>query len=71
MEQEVQNDTSNRGLVQVLQELKRNRWYLDSINHNPDVFAVDTRVEEAWDQMKPLVEYVFRDYNERQKKKTQ
>ena len=66
MEQELQRDTQNRGLVQVIQELKRNRWYLDSINHNPDVFAVDNRVEEAWDQMKPLVEYVFRDYKQRQ-----
>ena len=66
MEQELQGDTQNRGLVQVIQELKRNRWYLDSINHNPDVFAVENRVEEAWDQMKPLVEYVFRDFKQRQ-----
>lgn len=66
MEQELRGDTQNRGLVQVIQELKQSKWYLDSINHNPDVFAVDYRVEEAWDQMKPLVEYVFRDYKQRQ-----
>jgi hypothetical protein len=66
MEQEFQSDTQNRGLIQVIQELKRNRWYLDSINHNPDVFAVDNRVEEAWDQMKPLIEYIFKDYKRRQ-----
>lgn len=70
MEQELQGDTSNKGLVQVIQELKRNRWYLDSINHNPDVFAVDNRVEEAWDQMKPLVEYVFKDYKHRQERQS-
>ncbi len=66
MEQELQGDTRNRGLVQVIQELKQSKWYLDSINHNPDVFAVDYRVEEAWDQMKPLIEYVFKDYKYRQ-----
>lgn len=66
IEQELKNDSQNKGLVQVVQELKNSKWYLESINHNPDVVAVDYRVEEAWGQMKPLVEYVFKDFKKRQ-----
>ena len=66
IEQEFQNDSQNRGLVQVVQELRNSKWYLESINHNPDVIAVDYRVEEAWKQMKPLIEYVFKDFKKRQ-----
>jgi len=66
MEQELQNDAQNKGLVQVVKELKASKWYLECINHNPDVVAVDYRVGEAWGQMKPLVEYVFKDFKKRQ-----
>lgn len=57
---------SNHQFVQVISEIKKNKWYLESINHNPDVFAVDYRVEEAWDLLCPLVEFVFSEY-EKQK----
>lgn len=66
IEQELKNDPQNKGLVQVVQELKKSKWYLESINHNPDVVAVDYRVEEAWGQMKPLIEYIFNDFEKRQ-----
>ena len=65
MEQEIQNDTQNKGLVQVIKALKLQKWYLEAINHNPDVFALEGPVKDAWDQMKPLIEYVFRDYKRR------
>ncbi|MBA7470045.1 hypothetical protein ES707_05322 [subsurface metagenome] len=57
---------SNHQFVQVIKEIKRNKWYLDSINHNPDVFAVEYRVEEAWDLLCPLIEFMFGEY-EKQK----
>jgi len=53
---------SNHRIVQVIQEIKQNKWYLDSINHNPDVFAVHERVEDAWDQIYPLIKYIFDEY---------
>ncbi|MDD8014732.1 MAG: hypothetical protein PHX45_03490, partial [Acidobacteriota bacterium] len=70
MEKELQNDTNDKGLVQVIKELKGSKWYLESINHNPDVVAVDYRVAEAWGQMKPLVEYIFKDYKKRQEQQS-
>lgn len=66
IEEELKKDILNRGLVHVVQELKKSKWYLDNINHNPDIIAVDYRVEEAWKQMKPLIEYVFNDFRKRQ-----
>lgn len=53
---------SNHKLVQVISEIEHNKWYLDSINHNPDVFAVEERVEDAWDQIYPLIKYIFDEY---------
>lgn len=55
----------NTGLVQVIDEIIKNKWYLDSINHNPDVFAVEDRVKAAWDQIQPLIKFVFDDYKKR------
>ncbi len=55
----------NNGLVQVIAEIEKNKWYLDSINHNPDVFAVEDRVKDAWDQVQPLIKFVFDDYKKR------
>ena len=54
--------TSNHQLVQVINEIEKNKWYLDSINHNPDLFAVGERVKDAWDQVYPLIKHVFDDY---------
>ena len=59
------NSNSNHGLVQVINEIENNKWYLDSINHNPDVFAVEDRVKDAWDQVQPLIKFVFEDYTKR------
>ena len=59
-------NAANHQFVQVISEIKKNKWYLESINHNPNVFAVDYRVEEAWDLLRPLVEFVFSEY-EKQK----
>ncbi len=56
------NKASNHQLVQVINEIEKNKWYLDSINHNPDVFAVGERVKDAWDQVYPLIKHVFDDY---------
>ncbi len=56
---------SNTKLVQVVQEIEQNKWYLDSINHNPDVFAVEDRVKDAWDQIYPLVKFLFDDYKKK------
>jgi Fe-S-cluster formation regulator IscX/YfhJ len=56
---------TNHGLVQVISEIEKNKWYLDSINHNPDVFAVEDRVKDAWDQVQPLLKFVFDDYKKR------
>jgi Fe-S-cluster formation regulator IscX/YfhJ len=54
----------NRQLVQVITEIENNKWYLDSINHNPDVFAVGDRVKDAWDQVQPLIKFIFDDYTD-------
>lgn len=51
--------------TQVIDEIVKNKWYLDSINHNPDVFAVEGRVKDAWDQVLPLIKWVFDDYKKR------
>lgn len=59
---------NNPGLVQVINEIEKNKWYLDSINHNPDVFAVEGRVKDAWDQIHPLIKFVFDDYKKRSAK---
>lgn len=61
---------SNHRLVQVVQEIQKNKWYLDSINHNPDVFAVPDRVIEAWDQIQPLITFVFSEYKKNVEKDT-
>lgn len=55
----------NPGLAQVISEIENNKWYLDSINHNPDVFAVEGRVKDAWDQILPLIKFIFDDYKKR------
>lgn len=55
-------EVSNHSLVQVISEIEKNKWYLDSINHNPDVFAVENRVKEAWDQIQPLIKHIFDEY---------
>src|SRR3989344_4997682 len=54
--------SSNTKMEQVVQEIEKNKWYLDSINHNPDVFAVGDRVKDAWDQVYPLIKHIFEDY---------
>lgn len=54
--------SSNIKMEQVVQEIEKNKWYLDSINHNPDVFAVGDRVKDAWDQVYPLIKHIFEDY---------
>ena len=59
----------NHRLVGVINEIEKNKWYLDSINHNPDVFAVEDRVKEAWDQIHPLIKFVFEDYENKLKLK--
>ena len=59
------NTAKNHKLVQVINEIEKNKWYLDSINHNPDVFAVEGRVKDAWDQIQPLIKFVFDDYKKR------
>lgn len=61
MKADLQADSNHR-LVQVINEIENNKWYLDSINHNPDVFAVGDRVKDAWDQMQPLIKHIFNDY---------
>jgi len=63
------NQNNKKGLVQVVKVLEGSKWYLDCINHNPDVFATDDKVKEAWEQMRPLIEYVFNDFKEKQKVK--
>lgn len=60
---------SNHRLVQVINEIEKNKWYLDSINHNPDVFAVGDRVKDAWDQVHPLIKHIFDDYKKRESSK--
>lgn len=60
----------NHQLVQVVNEIENNKWYLDTINHNPDVFAVENRVKDAWDQIDPLIRFVFNDYNQRKARNT-
>lgn len=60
---------SNHQLVQVINEIEKNKWYLDSINHNPDVFAVGERVKDAWDQVYPLIKHIFDDYKKRSEAK--
>lgn len=55
----------NHGLVQVISEIEKNKWYLDSINHNPDIFAVEGRVKDAWDQLQPLIKFIFEDFKQR------
>lgn len=52
----------NHRLVQVISEIEKNKWYLESINHNPDVFAVGDRVKDAWDQIFPLIKHIFDEY---------
>lgn len=54
--------SSNTKMEQVVQEIEKNKWYLDSINHNPDVFAVGDRVKDAWDQIYPLIKHIFDEY---------
>lgn len=61
---------SNNRLVQVIDTIKTTKWYLESINHNPDVFADGDRVKDVADQMYPLVKHVFEDYEKRKKKST-
>lgn len=60
---------SNHRLVQVINEIENNKWYLDSINHNPDVFAVGDRVKDAWDQVHPLIKHIFDDYKKQEESK--
>ena len=52
----------NHRLVQVINVIEEKKWYLESINHNPDVFAVGDRVKDAWDQMYPLIKHIFNEY---------
>lgn len=56
---------SNHRVVQVIDAIQKNKWYLDSINHNPDILAFETTVKEAWDQIHPLVKFIFDDYRKR------
>jgi hypothetical protein len=59
------NKILNHRIVQVINEIEKNKWYLDSINHNPDVFATKDRVKDAWDQIYPLIKFIFDDYQQR------
>ena len=59
------NKISNHRVVQVINEIEKDKWYLDSINHNPDVFATKDRVKDAWDQIYPLIKFIFDDYQQR------
>jgi len=56
---------SNTQLENVVKEIENNKWYLDVINHHPDVFAVPDRVEKAWHQMYPLIKFLFDDYKKK------
>jgi hypothetical protein len=59
----------NNRLMQVIASIKTTKWYLESINHNPDVFADGGRVKDIADQMYPLVKYVFEDYKKKKPQK--
>ena len=49
----------NHKMEQVVKEIENIKWYLDSINHNPDVFAVEGRIKDNWDLIYPLIKYMF------------
>lgn len=55
----------NHRIVQVIDSIQKNKWYLDSINHNPDVIAFENTVKDAWDQIHPLIKFIFDDYKKR------
>lgn len=61
---------NNHRIVQVIDSIKQNKWYLDGINHNPDVIAFENTVKDAWDQMNPLIKFIFDDYKKKRQTKS-
>lgn len=51
---------SNHEIRQVIENIQKDKDFLDHINHNPSVFSTDTKVEAQWDQMEELIRYVFK-----------
>lgn len=62
------NDASTpKALIQVVDMIKSNKGYfpeskgfLDGINHNHNIFAVDKDIKTAWDKMESIFRYILR-----------
>ena len=46
---------------QVVQAIIKDKWALDSINHNPSIFSTEKKVKDAADQMSDLIKFIFED----------
>lgn len=60
------DDKKERGLSQVTRRILSNATmtsysaqFLNATNHNPDVFAIDKEVKEAWDTMESIFRYIL------------
>ncbi len=49
-------------IAQVVEVLMQDKWYLDAINHNPDVFADHREAEKWWTKMEPVIKYIFNEF---------
>ncbi|MFH1909820.1 MAG: hypothetical protein ABIJ72_01325 [bacterium] len=50
------------GMSQVVKKLIEDKWYLDAINHNPDIFADEKDVENIWKRMSSLIYHIFKEF---------
>jgi len=60
------NQSKNNKLSQVASRIKDNSkmnsysaTFLNVTNHNPDIFVTPQEVEDAWDAMEPLFNYIL------------
>lgn len=53
------NEDSNHEIKQILEVIKKRKWILDGINHNPSMFSTKDKVKEEWDHMEELVRFIF------------
>mgnify|MGYP001614487363 CR=1 FL=1 len=49
-------------IAQIVRVLMDDKWYLDAINHNPDIFADYKDAEKWWHKMEPVIKHIFNEF---------
>ena len=63
------DDNGNQEMKQVIDQIEKNKEFLEMINHNPSIFSTPDKTKDSWDIMQELFIFVFNDVKQRNSRK--